>query len=235
MLENLKKQVCEANKKLVEHKLVLFTWGNASAIDREKNLIAIKPSGIKYENLTPDNIVVLDLEGNIVEGNLKPSSDTWTHIEIYKQFPEANAIIHTHSENTTAFAQANMPIECLGTTHADHFNGNIPIIPKIPQSAIENNYERNTGIAICNHFKQKGINPKEIEACLVFGHGPFVWGKDLDSAIYNSVVLENIATMNMKTIALNNQIRSLPQDLLRKHFFRKHGANKYYGQNDNNS
>lgn len=235
MLEDLKKQVCEANKKLVEHKLVLFTWGNVSAIDRDKNLIAIKPSGVKYEDLTSEEIVIVDLEGNVIEGTLNPSSDTLTHIEIYKKFPNANAIVHTHSENTTAFAQANIPIKCLGTTHADHFNGDVPIIPKIPQEAIEKDYEKNTGIAICNYFESSNINPKEIEACLVYGHGPFVWGRDLASAIYNSVVLENIAKMNMKTITINNNIEPLPQDLLRKHYFRKHGKDKYYGQANNNS
>jgi L-ribulose-5-phosphate 4-epimerase len=230
MIKKLKKDVCEANKKLVEHELVLFTWGNVSAIDREKNIVAIKPSGVKYEDLTPDKIVVLDLNGNKIEGDLNPSSDTWTHLEIYRRFPKVNAIVHTHSENATAFAQANVPIECLGTTHADHFCGDIPIIPKLPTKAIVNNYERNTGVIICNYFDKNRINPNQMEACLVYGHGPFVWGKNLDSAIYNSVVLEAVARMNIKTITLNEETKKLPQGLLKKHYFRKHGRNKYYGQ-----
>lgn len=230
MFENLKKAVCLGNKQLVQHKLVLFTWGNLSAIDRQKNIIAIKPSGIPYNKLQPKDIVILDLDGNIIEGEKKPSSDTKSHLEIYKAFKNIGSIVHTHSLYATCFAQANKPLECLGTTHADHFYGTIPITKVMAPKEVEMDYEKNIGASIVNCFQKQKINPNEVPGCLVVNHGPFVWGKKIEQAIYNAVVLETIAKMNLNTIQINSNIKSINKFLLDKHYLRKNGKNSYYGQ-----
>lgn len=231
MLEGLKERVCKANKDLVKHKLVLLNWGNLSAIDRSKNLIAIKPSGVDYDLLSPMDIVLVDMGGNIVEGDKKPSTDTVTHIELYKNFKGINSIIHTHSEYSTVFAQAKKEIICMGTTHADNFRGNIPVTRDLTIEEIKNDYERNTARIIIELFKKNNINPLEIPSCLVSSHAPFVWGESIDKAIKNAVVLERISKMNLETYKIKGDIKPINPSLLDKHYFRKHGKNAYYGQN----
>jgi L-ribulose-5-phosphate 4-epimerase len=228
--QKLKEDVCRANKQLLEHRLVLFTWGNVSAIDRNRGTIAIKPSGVEYAQLKPSDIVILDLEGNIIEGQLRPSSDTPTHIEIYKQFTEVGAVVHTHSTYATAFAQARQPIECLGTTHADHFYGSIPVTREMTEQEVGGQYEKNTGLVIIEHFKEHKIDPMQMQACIIASHGPFVWGKTLEKATYNAVVLEEIARMNILTMQINRDVRPVNKYLLDKHYLRKHGKDAYYGQ-----
>ena len=230
MLEELKKQVCKANKDLVKHGLVLFSWGNASAINREKGIVAIKPSGVEYESLQPKDIVLLDLEGNIVEGKKRPSSDTPTHIELYKAFPEIQGIVHTHALHSSTFAQAKKSIACLGTTHADHFYGTIPCTRDLTKKEIEEGYEKNTGKIIVETFKQKKLDPLTMPGVLVSQHGPFTWGKDVEKAVYHAAVLEQVAKMKLATLQLNPNATSVPQHLLDKHYQRKHGKNAYYGQ-----
>jgi len=226
-LEELKQQVFKANLDLVNHGLVLFTWGNVSAIDRAKGLIVIKPSGVSYATMQPSDMVVIDLNGKILEGDFKPSSDTPTHIELYKAFPEIGGIAHTHSTYATAWAQAGKPIPNLGTTHADYFSQDIPCTPDMTHDEIFSDYEKETGKVIIKEFKDK--NPLEVPAVLVKNHGPFTWGKDVESAVYHSVVLEEIAKMAQISLSINKNL-TMNNDLIIKHYKRKHGKDAYYGQ-----
>ena len=228
MHEALKKHVCLANLALVEHKLVIFTWGNVSAIDRDCGVVAIKPSGVEYDALTPDKIVLLDLNGKILEGDMRPSSDTPTHLELYRRWPALGGICHTHSRYATIWAQACREIPCLGTTHADHFYGAVPVTDTMSDAEIESDYELNTGKVIVRRFAQ--INPMHIPAVLVANHGPFTWGKDAAAAVTNAVVLEEVARIAQGALALSPQQNPISQTLLDKHYLRKHGKDAYYGQ-----
>lgn len=228
MLTNLKKEVLQANLDLFKSGLVTLTWGNASGISRSEGLIVIKPSGVEYDKLTIDDMVVVDLEGKIVEGNKRPSSDTPTHIELYKAFPEIGGIAHSHSTYATIFAQACKEIPCLGTTHADHFFGNIPPTRFLTKEEIEIDYEKNTGAVIIEKFRE--INYLNVPGILVAGHAPFCWGKNANDAVKNSIVLENVAKMALLTLHLNPEIKELPEYISQKHYQRKHGPNSYYGQ-----
>ena len=229
MLEELKEQVFQANLLLPRHGLVVFTWGNVSGIEREQGLVVIKPSGVSYETMQAEDMVVVALEsGKVVEGKLKPSSDTATHIELYKAFPNIGGIVHTHSRWVTTFAQAGRGIQALGTTHADYFYGEVPCTRKMTKDEIEGEYEKETGLVIKETFQ--GKDPDAIPAVLVHSHGPFVWGSDPMNAVHNAVVLEEIAFMNFHTLTLEPSIPSMQQELLDKHYLRKHGANAYYGQ-----
>ncbi|HOQ17857.1 MAG TPA: L-ribulose-5-phosphate 4-epimerase [Defluviitaleaceae bacterium] len=229
MLTELKKIVLEANLALVRHNLVIFTWGNVSGIDREKGLVVIKPSGVKYEELTEDKLVVVDLAGNIVEGSLRPSSDTPTHLVLYKHFPDIGGVVHTHSPWATSWAQAGKSITAVGTTHGDYFYGNIPCTREMTAEEIEGNYEEETGKVVVETFRN--LNPMEIPGVLVHSHGPFSWGKDPLEAVHNSVVMEEVAKMTYHTMMLSPGKEAMDQKLLDKHFLRKHGKNAYYGQN----
>lgn len=228
MLESLKEEVFKANMLLPKYNLVKFTWGNVSGIDREKGLVVIKPSGVEYENMDKDDMVVVDLNGNIIEGRLKPSSDTLTHIELYKNFKDIKGIVHTHSMYATIWAQAGIDIPALGTTHADYFYGDIPCTRKITKEEIEGNYEKETGKVIVEKFSD--INPNDMKAVLVNCHGVFTWGESPLKAVENSVVLEEVAQMALNSKLINNNLDSMNKFLLDKHFFRKHGKNAYYGQ-----
>lgn len=228
MLEELKKQVYEANMELPKRNLVTYTWGNVSGIDREKGLFVIKPSGVNYEDLTPDDMVVMDLDGNKVEGKLNPSTDTATHLELYKAFAEIGGVVHTHSTWATVWAQAGRSIPSYGTTHADYFYGEIPCARSLTKEEIDEAYEKNTGKVIIETFKDK--NPIYVPGVLCTNHGPFTWGKDAAGAVYNAVVLEEVAKMAHYTEEINPHVTSIPQPLMDKHFLRKHGANAYYGQ-----
>lgn len=228
MLETLRKKVLEANLLLPKHNLVTFTWGNVSAIDRRKGLIVIKPSGVDYEHMTAADMVIVDLEGNVVEGDLRPSSDTPTHIELYKAFPNIGGVVHTHSRWATSFAQAGCPIQPMGTTHADYFYGPIPCTRSLTDEEIHGSYEKNTGLVIIDTFKD--MDPEAVPGVLVRNHGPFAWGTDAANAVHNAVVMEEIAFMNYHAITLNPQAPCVSQGLLDKHYYRKHGANAYYGQ-----
>lgn len=229
MLEELKEQIFQANLLLPKHGLVTFTWGNVSGIDREKGLVVIKPSGVSYETMKAEDIVVVELEtGKVVDGKLKPSSDTPTHLELYKAFPNIGGIVHTHSHWATSFAQAGRGIAALGTTHGDYFYGEIPCTRKMTETEIQAEYEKETGLVIVETFKNK--DPDTIPAVLVYSHGPFAWGEDAMNAVHNAVVLEEIAFMNLHTLMLNPNIQPMQQELLDKHYLRKHGANAYYGQ-----
>ncbi|MCB2292735.1 L-ribulose-5-phosphate 4-epimerase [Clostridium algoriphilum] len=228
MLKELKQKVLEANLELPKKGLVTFTWGNVSAIDREKGLIVIKPSGVSYEEMKAEDMVVIDLEGKIVEGNLNPSSDTDTHVLLYKKFKEIGGIVHTHSSWATSFAQAGRAIPCFGTTHADYFYGSIPCTRKMTQEEIKGRYEYETGKVIVETFK--GINPEFVPGVVVNNHGPFAWGKDAMDAVHNAVVMEEVAKMAYRSINLNKKLESIDNNLLDKHFLRKHGENAYYGQ-----
>ena len=230
MLEELKKEVYEANMLLPKYGLVTFTWGNVSGIDREKGLFVIKPSGVDYDVMKPEDMVVMDMEGNRVEGHYKPSSDTPTHLEIYKAFPEIGGIIHTHSSYATSWAQAGRSIPCYGTTHADYMYGDIPCMRCLNKEEIEEAYEANTGRLIVNYFKESGRNPMDVPACLCKNHGPFAWGKDPHEAVHNAVVLEEVAKMAYRAEIIEPRIQPAPQELQDKHYYRKHGANAYYGQ-----
>ncbi len=228
MLKHLKQQVYEANMALPKHGLVTFTWGNVSGIDREKGLFVIKPSGVEYEELQPEDMVVVDLEGNIVDGKYKPSSDTATHLELYKAFPQIGGIVHTHSSYATSWAQAGRGIPCYGTTHADYMYGEIPCARSLTAEEINAEYEKNTGLLIIETFKEKDI--MAVPAVLCANHGPFSWGKDAKEAVHNAVVLEEVAKMAYRTELINSQVQPAPQVLQDKHYNRKHGANAYYGQ-----
>ena len=229
MLEALKKEVCEANLLLPKYSLVTFTWGNVSAIDREKGLVVIKPSGIGYDSMTADDMVVVDfMTGETVEGKWRPSSDTPTHLELYKAFKEVGGIVHTHSNWATSFAQAGLGVIPLGTTHGDYFYGEIPCTRAMTPEEINGEYEKETGTVIVETFE--GINPLSIPGVLVKSHGPFTWGKDANEAVHNSVVLETVCEMNYKAIALNPKVGKMQKELLDKHYLRKHGENAYYGQ-----
>ncbi len=230
MLEELKEKVCRANLMLPAHGLVTFTWGNVSEIDREKGLFVIKPSGVSYEEMKPEDMVVVDLDGNKVEGDLNPSSDTPTHLELYKAFPECGGIVHTHSSWATSFAQACKGIPAFGTTHADYFYGEIPATRLMTKEEIEGAYEKNTGLVIIETFKSRGIDPAAVPAVLVSNHGPFAWGTDAFNAVHNAVVLEEVAKMALRAMQLNPGLPSISQAILDKHYLRKHGANAYYGQ-----
>lgn len=231
MLAHLKQQVFEANLDLPKYGLVTFTWGNVSGIDRKNNLIVIKPSGVSYDTMTVNDMVVVDLvTGKVVEGNKKPSSDTPTHLELYRQFPTIGGIVHTHSRHATAWAQAGIDLKALGTTHADYFYGAIPCTRKMTEQEINGEYELETGKVIVETFLNRKIEAKDIPAVLVHSHGPFAWGTDPHNAVHNAVVLEEIACMNLFTHQLNSNINSMQQVLLDKHYLRKHGKNAYYGQ-----
>lgn len=228
MLEALKQLVYEANMELPKYGLVTFTWGNVSAIDREKGLFVIKPSGVDYEKLRPEDMVVMDLEGNKVEGSFNPSSDTATHLEMYKAFPEMGGIVHTHSSWATSWAQAGRGIPCYGTTHADYMYGEIPCLRCLTKEEIDDAYEKNTGLLIVDYFKDKEY--MAVPACLCKNHGPFAWGKDAREAVHNAVVLEEVAKMAARTELINPKAAPAPSELQDKHYMRKHGANAYYGQ-----
>ena len=227
MLEELKQKVYEANMELPKYGLVTFTWGNVSAIDRESGLFVIKPSGIDYNLLKPEDMVVVDLEGNRVEGRYNPSSDMPTHLELYKAFPEIGGVVHTHSTYATSWAQSGRAIPCYGTTHADYMYGEIPCVRVLTQEEIDNGYEKNTGTVIVEALK--GKDPMEVPAILCTNHGPFAWGTDAENAVHNAVVLEEVAKMALFTEQLNPQVAPAPQRILDKHYYRKHGANAYYG------
>lgn len=231
MLDELKKIVFDGNIELVRRNLVIYTWGNVSGIDRESGLFAIKPSGVDYDTMKFDDMVVLDLEGNKKEGKYKPSSDTATHIELYKAFPEIGAVVHTHSSYATSWAQARKDIKAFGTTHADYFYGDIPCARALTKEEIESDYEKNTGLVIIETLKEGKINPMDIPGIILSSHGPFAWGKDVHNAVHNAVVLEEVAKMAYRTIQINPDITRVEQYLLDKHYFRKHGKNSYYGQN----
>lgn len=228
MLENLKKMVLEANLELPKKGLVTYTWGNVSGIDRASGLIVIKPSGVPYEDLKIEHLVVLDLDGNVVEGKLNPSSDTPTHLELYRKFSEIGGVVHTHSRWATLWSQSGKGIPALGTTHADYFYGEIPCTRKMTDSEIKGEYELETGKVIVETFER--INPVYVPGVLVNNHGPFTWGKDASEAVHNAVVLEEVAMMAYYTCSLTPGISQINQVLLDKHFLRKHGANAYYGQ-----
>ncbi|MDI9215690.1 L-ribulose-5-phosphate 4-epimerase [Clostridium tertium] len=230
MLEALKKEVFEANLALVKNNLVVLTWGNVSGIDRENGLIVIKPSGVSYEKMKEEDMVVVDLEGNIVEGNLRPSSDTITHVELYKKYPNLGGIVHTHSTFATSWAQAKRDIPSYGTTHADTFYGSVPCTRMLSNNEIKTEYERNTGFVIIETLESRNIEVLSIPGIIVGSHGPFSWGETPSKAVSNSVVLEEIAKMALITENLNNHVTPINKELQDKHYFRKHGENAYYGQ-----
>jgi L-ribulose-5-phosphate 4-epimerase len=227
-LENLRTEVLEANLELVRRGLVLYTFGNASGISRADGLVAIKPSGVPYEKLRPEDMVITDLDGNIVEGSLRPSSDLDTHLELYKAFSNIGGVTHTHSEFATAWAQARKPIPCFGTTHADYFHGEVPVTGPMSSDAIAAEYEKNTGVAIVNAFHK--IDYERVPGILVANHGPFTWGRDAAAAAHNAVILEHVARVAYRTVAINHDAQRITSDLHDKHFLRKHGAKAYYGQ-----
>lgn len=229
MLEALKETVCEANLELSRRGVVLYTWGNVSGIDRARGLVVIKPSGVPYQGMQPSDMVVVDLEGRIVEGTLNPSSDTPTHLELYKAFPEIGGVVHTHSTHAVVFAQAGMEIPPLGTTHADYFYGAVPVSRSLTRDEVQEAYEKNTGRVIVETVKETGKPPLAVPGVLVRNHGPFTWGKDPEEAVYHSVVLEEVAEMAWKTLQMNPSA-ALPPYILEKHYQRKHGPNAYYGQ-----
>ena len=228
LLKGLREEVLEANLELVRRGLVLYTFGNASGISRKDGLIVIKPSGVAYESLTPEHMVVTKLDGQIVEGELRPSSDLATHLEIYKQFTNVGGVAHTHSEFATAWAQACRPIPCFGTTHADSFHGEVPVTPCLTPDEIASDYEKNTGRVICRHFNE--VDPDAVPAVLVAGHGPFCWGATAAVAAHNAVILESVARMAYYTLTIAPDAQPIASHLRDKHFLRKHGKNAYYGQ-----
>ena len=230
MLETLKATVLEANLLLPKHGLITFTWGNVSGIDREKGLFVIKPSGVDYDGMSLEDMVVCDLDGNVVEGKWKPSSDTPTHIELYKAFPELGGIVHTHSRWATSFAQAGRDIVPMGTTHADYFYGPIPCTRAMTDEEIHGEYEKNTGLVIVDEFRTREMPAADVPGVLVFSHGPFAWGTDAMNAVHNAVVMEEVAFMNYHAMSINPAVTPMQQTLLDKHYLRKHGANAYYGQ-----
>lgn len=229
MLEALKETVCEANLELFRCGVVLYTWGNVSGIDRARGLVVIKPSGVPYQGMQPSDMVVVDLEGHIVEGTLRPSSDTPTHLELYKAFPEIGGVVHTHSTHAVVFAQAGMELPPLGTTHADYFYGAVPVSRSLTRDEVQEAYEKNTGRVIVETVQETGREALDVPGVLVRNHGPFTWGKDPEEAVYHSVVLEEIAEMAWKTLQINPSA-ALPPYILEKHYQRKHGPKAYYGQ-----
>lgn len=230
MLEELKQRVYEANMLLPKYGLVTFTWGNVSEIDRETGIFAIKPSGVEYDKLTPDDMVLIDLDGNRVEGRYNPSSDTPTHLELYKAFDAIGGVVHTHSSYATSWAQAGRDIPCYGTTHADYFYGAIPCVRCLNEAEINEAYEANTGRLIVSEFQRLKKDVEAVPAVLCKNHGPFAWGKDAHEAVHNAVVLEEVAKMAYRAETIEPQAKPAPQELQDKHYFRKHGANAYYGQ-----
>ena len=230
MLESLKKAVYEANMELPMRKLVTFTWGNVSGIDREKGLFVIKPSGVEYDALKPEDLVVMDLKGNKVEGDLNPSSDTLTHMVLYNAFPNIGGIVHTHSTYAVAWAQAGMDIPCYRTTHADYFYGPIPCARHLTQEELDAGYELNTGNTIVECFRERNIDPTAVSAVICHSHGPFAWGKNAIDAVHNAAVLEEVARMAILTRQVNPTAAPAPQRIQDKHYMRKHGPNAYYGQ-----
>lgn len=230
MLNELKRQVLAANLSLPAYGLVTFTWGNVSAIDRQSGLVVIKPSGIAYEAMTLEDLVVVDLEGKVREGHRKPSSDTATHLALYRAFANIGGVVHTHSRNATIWAQAGQPIPALGTTHADYFYGDIPCTRPMSEAEIAGDYEGETGKVIIETFNQAGRDPQQVPGVLVYSHGPFAWGKSAADAVHNAVVLEEVAIMAMATRQLAPAIAPMQPELLDKHFLRKHGKHAYYGQ-----
>lgn len=228
MLNQLKQQVYEANRELVRAHLVILTWGNVSSIDREQGLVVIKPSGVAYQTMQPADMVVVDLKGNIVEGNLRPSSDLKTHLELYHAWPQIGAVVHTHSSYATMFAQADQEIPCFGTTHADYFYGSVPLSRALTAEEVKEDYEKNTGKVIIERFAK--LDPVAMPGILVANHAPFVWGKNNDEAVKNAIILEEVAKMAWGTLQLNPQTKTIPQYILDKHYYRKHGTNAYYGQ-----
>ncbi|MEK3888224.1 L-ribulose-5-phosphate 4-epimerase [Bacillus sp. FSL K6-3431] len=230
MLESLKQEVLQANLQLPKYGLVTFTWGNVSGIDRGQGLVVIKPSGVAYDDLLLEDLVVVDLEGNVIEGDMRPSSDTATHLALYKAFSEIGGVVHTHSPWATSWAQAHRPIPALGTTHADYYYGEVPVTRPLTKQEIENAYELETGNVIIETFQQLDLDPKAMPGVLVAEHAPFCWGKDAKEAVHNAVVLDEVAKMAFHTIQLNPQVRAMDQFLLDKHYLRKHGPKAYYGQ-----
>ena len=230
MLEALKQAVYEANMELPKRGLVTYTWGNVSGIDRETGYVVIKPSGVDYEDLTPDQLVVLDLDGNIIEGDLNPSSDTKTHLELYKAYPELGGIVHTHSPHAVGWAQAGRDIPCYGTTHADYFYGPVPCARCLTTEEVEEDYEKNTGKVIIETFNSRQLKPVHVPGVICHSHGPFTWGKNAAQAVYHAVVLEEVAKMAMYTVTVKPEAAPAPQHVQDKHFMRKHGPNAYYGQ-----
>lgn len=233
--QTIKEQAFEANMQIPAQHLALYTWGNVSSFDRDKGVFAIKPSGVPYSDLTADSMVVVDLEGKIVEGNLRPSSDTPTHMVLYRDFSikeglNINGIIHTHSPYAVSWAQALKAVPLLGTTHADHIQTQVPCTPYLSAEAVKNDYERETGELIVSHFKNLKLNPEEVNMCLVGGHGPFCWAPCADKAVYNAAVLEEICQMALNTLAINPDAAELPSYIIEKHYQRKHGPDAYYGQ-----
>lgn len=228
MHETLKQSVCDANLALVAHGLVVFTWGNVSQIDRAAGVVAIKPSGVRYDELTPEKIVLLDLQGRVIQGDLRPSSDTPTHLELYRNFDGIGGICHTHSRHATMWAQAQRPIPCMGTTHADYFYGSVPVTEPMTAAEIRQDYEANTGRVIVRRFAD--LNPLHMPAVLVANHGPFTWGCTAAASVENAVVLEEVAIMAGGALQINPKQEAISQDLLDKHYLRKHGDNAYYGQ-----
>lgn len=234
MFEDIKRKAYEANMLLYKYGIAPFTWGNASECDREKRVFAIKPSGVPYEELTPEKMVIVDFDGNKVEGTLSPSSDTPTHAVLYSSFREIGGVVHTHSINAVAFAQAGAGIPALGTTHADFCFGEVPCTRELTDEEVNGEYEKNTGLVIDEYFMSKGVDQNAVPAVLVKSHGPFCWGKDAKTAAYNAAVLEIVAEMALKTVQINGEAPSIPAYLLNKHYQRKHGKNAYYGQGNKN-
>ena len=231
MLEQLKEEVYEANMLLPKYDLVTFTWGNVSAIDRKSGLFVIKPSGVDYETMKLGDMVVVDLDGKVVEGHYKPSSDTPTHMELYKAFPSIGGVVHTHSSYATSWAQSGRNLPCYGTTHADYFYGSVPCLRCLDKDEIEDAYEENIGHLIVNEFARMNIDCEAVSAVLCKNHGPFCWGKNAKDAVHCAVVLEEVAQMAYRTELINPRVEQAPQELQDKHYFRKHGVNAYYGQN----
>lgn len=231
MLKQLKEEVYRANMLLPKYNLITFTWGNVSGIDRDNGYVVIKPSGVEYDELTPEDMVVVDLEGNKIEGDLKPSSDTATHIELYKSFSNIKGVVHTHSPWAVCFAQAGSDIPAAGTTQADYFYGAIPVTREMKREEIIDGYEKQTGSVIIETFEKRHINPDQVPGVLVNDHGPFTWGSSPENAVYHSVVLEQVAKMAYRTMQINPASIEMSQDLLDKHYLRKHGKDAYYGQN----
>lgn len=230
MLKKLKKEVYEANMLLPQYSLVTFTWGNVSGIDRERGLLVIKPSGVEYDKLTPDDMVVVDIYGNKIEGEYNPSTDTATHVVLYNRFPEIGGVVHTHSPWATSWAQAGRDIPCYGTTHADYLYGSVPCVRNLTKEEIETAYEKNTGILIADEYARRELDYLATPAVLCKNHGPFTWGKDAHEAVHNAVVLEEVAKMAVRCELIKPHVQLAPQELQDKHYYRKHGANAYYGQ-----